>query len=589
MHKSHCNITYFASAVILNIKSRRLSHNAKAITTHSWILSYRLDYVGVAFGLLFYCFSMTPSLLPRPSLMQGLIAGISFAAGYGLGVLISRWLRAFRIPEPSDIFKHYAWFALWIILAIIIPLFGYLNVHWQNKVRQMVVAANLGTFDLLFVWVWTILFASLVILLGRGMRRLYNYLYRRISRRVPWRVARGVGAFIGATIVFLIATNLFGRIFTSLANSIYASTNNRLDASITQPASPLRSGSPDSLAKWKELGRQGRKFVAGGPSVSQLQDFSGKPAMEPIRVYVGLESADSARERAKLAVQELKRTGAFKRKVLVVTTPTGTGWIEPGSIDSLEYMWGGDTATVSMQYSYLPSWISFLVDKERATNSGKALYEAVYDEWSQLDPATRPKLYAYGLSLGSFGGQAAFSGASDIVERSDGALFAGTPNDTGLWRYFTDNRDKGSPEIKPVYDHGTTVRFEGNIEGIQQDAASADWKTPRALYLQHASDPIVWWNYNLLIHEPDWLKEPRGADVSQVIRWYPLVTFLQVTIDQMYSTGVPVGVGHNYANTYAAGWAAITRPSGWTAGDTERLNKIIVPTGYITHSSLTTN
>ena len=39
--------------------------------------------------------------------------------------------------------------------------------------------------------------------------------------------------------------------------------------------------------------------------------------MEPIRVYVGLDSADSVAARTDLAMRELERTGAWDRDVLV--------------------------------------------------------------------------------------------------------------------------------------------------------------------------------------------------------------------------------------------------------------------------------
>ena len=38
----------------------------------AWSL-VRLDFVGVAFGALFFCLSLTPSLLPRDWLFAGLI------------------------------------------------------------------------------------------------------------------------------------------------------------------------------------------------------------------------------------------------------------------------------------------------------------------------------------------------------------------------------------------------------------------------------------------------------------------------------------------------------------------------------------
>lgn len=155
----------------------------------------------------------------------------------------------------------------------------------------------------------------------------------------------------------------------------------------------------------------------------------------------------------------------------------------------------------------------------------------------------------------------------------DGALFVGTPNDTELWRTITDQREAGSPEWQPVYEKGAAVRFAATNTDIAQNQTT--WQQPRVLYLQHASDPVVWFSFDLLINKPDWLAERRGPDVSPATRWYPIVTFLQVGIDQFFGTTVPNGHGHNYANTMVTAWGAIAPPDGWSQAKTEKLQTII--------------
>ncbi len=96
-------------------------------------------------------------------------------------------------------------------------------------------------------------------------------------------------------------------------------------------------------------------------------------------------------ERAALAVDELERVGGFDRSLLVVATPTGTGWLDPGAVDTIEYLHSGDTAIVSMQYSYLPSWITILVDPLRSRDSARALFDAVYERWKSFPKDRRPQ------------------------------------------------------------------------------------------------------------------------------------------------------------------------------------------------------
>jgi len=61
----------------------------------------RLDFVGVGFGALFFCLSLTPSLLPRDWLFQGAIGGINAAFGYGLGVVVGKAFHHFVLRGRS--------------------------------------------------------------------------------------------------------------------------------------------------------------------------------------------------------------------------------------------------------------------------------------------------------------------------------------------------------------------------------------------------------------------------------------------------------------------------------------------------------
>ena len=102
-------------------------------------------------------------------------------------------------------------------------------------------------------------------------------------------------------------------------------------------------------------------------------------------------------ERASLAVSDLERAGGFHRKYLLVAGTTGTGWVDPAAMSTFEYETGGDSAAVAIQYSYLPSWASFLVDQSKARAAGRALFDAVYQKWSALPASIRPKLFVFGL------------------------------------------------------------------------------------------------------------------------------------------------------------------------------------------------
>lgn len=535
----------------------------------------RFDAIGLACATVFFCFSMLPSLLPRPWLYQGIISGISIAVGYGIGAGISaavRWAVDGEIHIPRNL-QRWTWNVFVLLGPGAILLYLYLGTIWQNEVRKLV--GEPPVTNHYYVRTLCVIVAVSIGLLavGRGIRYVNRFVTRQLDRVMPRRVSISLGLLAVAVLLWWIVSGVFYNFFVTTANNIYRQRNNQTPPGITQPASGNRSGSPSSYVPWSTLGRQGRVFVGSGPSDTALQQFNDASSTDPIRAYVGLDSAPNATARADLAVKELERTHAFQRKVLILATTTGTGWLEPQAVDSLEYMYNGDSAIVAQQYSYLPSWISFIVDKQNAREAGRALFDAVYAKWVQLPADQRPKLIAYGLSLGSFGGQAAYSGVNDLRHSVDGALFVGTPNDTELWRTITEQRDHGSPEWQPVYQKGNAVRFAAANGDIQQYQTT--WQQPRVLYLQHASDPVVWFSFDLLIHKPDWLEEKRGPDVSPATRWYPIVTFLQVGIDQFFGAAVPNGHGHNYANTMVAAWAAVSNPSDWNTAKTDKLQVII--------------
>jgi uncharacterized membrane protein len=148
---------------------------------------------------------------------------------------------------------------------------------------------------------------------------------------------------------------------------------------------------------------QGRTFVATGPTVEDFNNFHRGGAKEPIRVYVGLRSADTPEARAELLLDELIRTDAFDRGVLVVATTTGTGFLEPNAMTALEYVENGDVAMAAAQYSYLPSWISLLADQDEVIETSQIVFDTIHAHWSTLPEDERPEIYLYGLSLGSLG------------------------------------------------------------------------------------------------------------------------------------------------------------------------------------------
>ena len=92
------------------------------------------------------------------------------------------------------------------------------------------------------------------------------------------------------------------------------------------------------------------------------------------------------------------------------------------------------------------------------------------------------------------------------------------------------------------------------------------------VYIAYPSDAIVFFEESMFYRQPAWMQPPRGEDVSPLLRWFPIVTALQVGIDMMFAAAVPPGFGHDYAAAdYMEAWTAVTAPRNWSDDDARRL------------------
>jgi uncharacterized membrane protein len=545
-----------------------------------------VDPTGLVVGTLGALVAMTPSLLPRSWFFQAMVSGISAAMGYGAGVAIAAVARRLPIQQgwpgrlrgrvPDRLRQRLRW-GLFAAVPTSLVLTLVVASDWQREARARVGLPAETSAGWLRAAPVIIALAVVLVALWRLGRLLALGIARLVDRFVHF--PRPLAHFVGLTAVLLLTLGLVDGVLVRWAlDSADAAASLRDQSTppgVTQPDEPERSGSPESLSPWDTLGSYGREFVAGGPSRGSIAAAAGIPeaeVLEPIRAYVGLRGRATPEGRAELAVAELERTGAFDRAVLCVVTTTGTGWVDSAVPRALEMLYGGDTAVVATQYSYLPSWLGFVVDPEPARQEGRALFDAVHARLEQLPEDSRPKLLVYGESQGSTGSEAAFDGLADIRERADGVLWVGPPNGNELFRQLVERRDPGTLEASPVYADGLVVRFGDGPEDLREP--DEPWLEPRVVYLMHPTDPIVWWSPDLLFRQPDWLEEPRAEGVSPAMRWYPVITFWQITADLPNALSPPQGYGHNYGASLLDAWALIAPPEGWTAADTDRAREV---------------
>ncbi len=539
--------------------------------------------VGTVLGLLLLWFSLGSSLLPRSPMMQGVVSALSFAFGYAVGVLLWIAIRPIARRLSSGGFTAHPGITM-VLGGVAVAILVVAVIRWpswQSDQRLLVGLDEIGPMSGLLAVVWIIGLTAVLLFLGRSVRWLVVKLDVLNGRHMSVHIARI------ATILIVVA--VFGSLFwfissgglTAVANGHFGPGDTTTLEGITQPQNPEVSGSPDSLVEWDDLGYQGRTFAGAATTTEDMAVFydDGGENLDPIRVYAGLNSADSPEARAQLVVDELKRTSAQDRALLVLVASTGTGWVDPISAATVEYMYRGDTAIAAMQYSFLPSWVSFVLDTATAMESGIAINDAVIDWWQTLPEDNRPRLIAFGESLGTLGSEAAYvqddldASLAYIQSRVDGALWVG-PTDANQVRHQLEAERDPSPVWRPVYDNGRIVRsVNGPADEYAHDPA---WVDPKVLYYHHPSDPVGYWNWETLWKPQEWSQAPIGYDVPQSVRWVPWVSFWQVVIDLINGFSASVGHGHNYNDTFVDGWSAIAPVDGWTQESAEHLQEFLL-------------
>jgi uncharacterized membrane protein len=519
---------------------------------------------GLLIGTLFFAMSMSPTLIPRPDTIQGIISGLALASGYGVGVF-GIWLwKYFQLPQPAERSQTRLQIIAGSFFLLITVISLWRASIWQNSLRELMGMETDAFVQPVVVGLIAIAVFLAVLFLGRLFLIIKQFFAKKMEKYVPQKVSLVLGLIATFTLFWLIFNGFLVSQLLRMADSTYQQVDALIEPDIEQPANPMKAGSVESILSWEEMGRQGRRFLSEGPEASDFQVFTDSVTMDPIRVYIGMHASEIFDERADLALQELIRVGAFERSVLILITPTGTGWIDPGAIEPAEYLHRGDIASVAAQYSYLPSPLSLLSEGDYGSEMARALFQKVYSYWTNLPQDARPRLYLHGLSLGALNSDHSFDLYDIIEDPFHGVLWVGPPFRKTTWINITANRNPGSLQRLPEFRDGSVVRF-ANQDGALKSAAS-EWGSFRIAYLQYASDPITFFNPRIFTREPDWMQEPRGPDVSPYLRWYPIVTGLQVAADLLTGIGnTPPGYGHEYAaEHYFNSWLALTEPGGWS-------------------------
>ena len=525
-----------------------------------------ISLIGVVGALVMYGVSVSPSLLARSWQWHAVASGVLSAVGYIVGLTIQRFYAlvvprlGVEITAPQSLsiafravllLGFFLWFLRWLLQS-----------YRERKRANHLVGMRgetlgeylLGTFCA---------FILMLFLLGIawGLQWIGRAIVIVLSQWMHMVFALALSLLILVVIVYALTSKVLLKLGINFFTRHARKMNNRTAKGIVQPQVSERSGSPQSRSSWRAVGGQGRVFLGRGPSRADIEAVTGCAAMEPIRVYAGMpEEGQSLQSAADLVVEELHRTGAFDRAVILIATSTGSGWVDEWQVQPLEYLTRGNCATASMQYSFVPSSINYLTDLDVSEEAAVILFETIRRAVDEIPEDRRPALFVCGESLGAYASQHVFSGIVDVLSRTDGALWVGTPAFTPMHAELTAIRHRGSPEVAPVVANGRHVRFVNVPENLWADVYGrelGDWNYPRIVYAQHPSDPVVWWNSELVWHKPDWISEKVDGDVSPHMQYTRGATYIQVLVDMPVAGTAPGGHGHTYHEELIPLWEAI--------------------------------
>lgn len=544
--------------------------------------------VGLTLAAVGYAAALTPSLLPHKLMFLLLLTALGTLSGYAIGTTGSWLLR--KIPWVRSLeLPGWVRFGIPAVVWVASLSFTPIAVTWQMEQQSRLdMPAALPSTAVLILG--TAAITVILLLVGRCVRIASNWLASLVTRipvlrrRVDDEESGGrtltrtiARAAVAVALLVIVGVGL--KVGMSMLISSYDTVN--ADTSGQDPTNlGENSGSPESLTPWDTLGREGRFYVSNSMTPAHIEEISGAPAQTPVRVYVGMQQGATAQERTDLALKELDRVKAWDRKYLVIYAVTGTGWVNPDGINSLETVTGGDVTTVAVQYSAVPSWIGFVIDQATTQIQNRDTVDAVVAAWQARPADQRPELVLFGESLGAFGSQAAWA-ATDTPEQVAAEVakivWVGPPAESTLWSQWQADRTSG-PAWQPVIGDGTIAKVYINPQELQDEPPHAG---AAITFVAHPNDPVVYWSPSLLLRQPDWLDPPLGPGVAPQMKWFPLITFLQVGMD-LISGGEPPEVGHNYAAGIGPAVALTVGAPGWTPAATDRLQAALPKLRYVT-------
>jgi uncharacterized membrane protein len=312
------------------------------------------------------------------------------------------------------------------------------------------------------------------------------------------------------------------------------------------PTSPFVSAGPRSSMPFTSLGKEGRRFVLMALTADAITAVMDEPAIEPVRIVGGFESATEVAERARLTVQDMVDCGAFERGLICIGVPTGVGYFNYSTAEALEYLTRGDCATIVPQYALVPSALALTATKDAEVLT-RLVLEGIRERLATVPVEERPRVVLIGESLGANialdiptldDGRAHLSELGDLGV--SGGMYLGVPFRTRLWNQWRAEPSAVDPQ---------------ELLALAADPDDVDDLLPgqqRHLMVVHHDDPVNKYAYSMVVQPPWWMGPPdtRPPLVPREAKFRPITTFLLATVDlfngMQSKPGTFVRRGHDY-------------------------------------------
>lgn len=159
---------------------------------------------GVLLALVFWWYSLRPSMLPRTWLIQGAVSGICIAVGIGVGGLLDRAVRrVLRVKRRSvpGVWAERGTTVLTGLVLVALVVGPWRWVRWQQTQRSLVAMPRLSAWSIVPMLLATLLVTVVLLALGRLIAHAVIALDRACVRLLPAAIARWVALGVVISLV----------------------------------------------------------------------------------------------------------------------------------------------------------------------------------------------------------------------------------------------------------------------------------------------------------------------------------------------------------------------------------------------------